>query len=161
MTLNGEEAVSSAIDREATAITDIFCDVETSSVFTMPRGMVQPTCTKKQCLKVIDMCLLRSGSDSGSRSNAFGEDEPMSELVKSIASLGIIEPIVVIKTHNLIEIKTRPWHPESNGIVERFNGTVRRESDDNYGANYLKAEAAINSSCATTTRSGYMAHWVT
>jgi transposase InsO family protein len=50
----------------------------------------------------------------------------------------------VIKTHNLIEIKTRPRHPESNGIVERFNGTVRRESDDDYGANYLKAEATIN-----------------
>jgi transposase InsO family protein len=50
----------------------------------------------------------------------------------------------VIKTHNLIEIKTRPRYPESNGIVERFNGTVRQESDDNYGANYLKAEAAIN-----------------
>lgn len=31
----------------------------------------------------------------------------------------------VIKTHNLIDIKTRPRHPESNGIVERFNGTVR------------------------------------
>ncbi len=49
----------------------------------------------------------------------------------------------VIKAHNLIEIKTRPRHPESNGIVERFNGTVRQESDDDYGANYLKAEATI------------------
>jgi transposase InsO family protein len=36
----------------------------------------------------------------------------------------------VIKAHNLIDIKTRPRHPESNGIVERFNGTVRAESDD-------------------------------
>jgi transposase InsO family protein len=35
----------------------------------------------------------------------------------------------VIKMHNLIDIKTRPRHPESNGIVERFNGTVRDESD--------------------------------
>jgi transposase InsO family protein len=34
----------------------------------------------------------------------------------------------VIKTHNLIDIKTRPRHPESNGIVE---------------ANYLQAEAII------------------
>lgn len=50
----------------------------------------------------------------------------------------------VIKTHNLIDIKTRPRHPESNGIVERFNGTVRQESDDEYGANDLKAEAIIN-----------------
>src|SRR3984957_14385662 len=38
----------------------------------------------------------------------------------------------VIKAHNLIDIKTRPRHPESNGIVERFNGTVRAESDDDY-----------------------------
>jgi transposase InsO family protein len=27
-----------------------------------------------------------------------------------------------------IDIKTRPRHPESNGIVERFNGTVRDET---------------------------------
>ena len=49
----------------------------------------------------------------------------------------------VIKTYNLIDIKTRPRHPESNGIVERFNGTVRAESDDDYGNNYLQAEAII------------------
>ena len=49
----------------------------------------------------------------------------------------------VVKAHNLIDIKTRARHPESNGIVERFNGTVRRESDDDYGENYLKAEAII------------------
>ena len=49
----------------------------------------------------------------------------------------------VIKAHNLIDIKTRPRHPESNGIVERFNGTVRAESDDAYGNNYLQAEAII------------------
>jgi len=49
----------------------------------------------------------------------------------------------VIKTHNLIDIKTKPRHPESNGIVERFNGTVRAESDDDYGNNYLQAEAVI------------------
>ena len=49
----------------------------------------------------------------------------------------------VIKAHNLIDIKTRPRHPESNGIVERFNGTVRAESDDGYGDNYLHAEAII------------------
>lgn len=49
----------------------------------------------------------------------------------------------VIKTHNLIDIKTRPRHPESNGIVERFNGTVREESDNDYGSNYLQAEAII------------------
>lgn len=50
----------------------------------------------------------------------------------------------VVKAHNLIDIKTRARHPESNGIVERFNGTVRQESDDDYGGNYLKAEAIIS-----------------
>jgi transposase InsO family protein len=49
----------------------------------------------------------------------------------------------VIKAHNLIDIKTKPRHPESNGIVERFNGTVRAESDNDYGSNYLQAEAII------------------
>ena len=49
----------------------------------------------------------------------------------------------VIKTHNLIDIKTRPRHPESNGIVERFNGTVRDESNNDYGNNYLQSEAII------------------
>jgi transposase InsO family protein len=49
----------------------------------------------------------------------------------------------VIKAHNLIDIKTRPRHPESNGIVERFNGTVRQESDDDYGSNYLRATQRI------------------
>lgn len=50
----------------------------------------------------------------------------------------------VIKAHNLIEIKTKPRHPESNGIVERFNGTVRQDSDNEYGDNYLQAEAIID-----------------
>jgi transposase InsO family protein len=49
----------------------------------------------------------------------------------------------VIKTHNLIDIKTRPRHPESNGIVERFNGSVRDESNNDYGDNYLQAEPII------------------
>lgn len=49
----------------------------------------------------------------------------------------------VIKAHNLIEIKTKPRHPESNGIIERFNGTVRAESDNDYGAHYLEAEAIM------------------
>ena len=49
----------------------------------------------------------------------------------------------MIKAHNLIDIRTRPRHPESNGIVERFNGTVRDETDDDYGNNYLQAEAII------------------
>ena len=49
----------------------------------------------------------------------------------------------VIKAHNLIDIKTRPRHPESNGIVERFNGTVRQESGDHYGGNYLQAAQIV------------------
>jgi transposase InsO family protein len=49
----------------------------------------------------------------------------------------------VIKAHSLIDIKTRPRHPQSNGIVERFNGTVRDETDNDYGDNYLQAEATI------------------
>lgn len=49
----------------------------------------------------------------------------------------------VIKVHNLIDIKTKPRHPESNGIVERFNATVRADSDNDYGGNYLQAEATI------------------
>jgi putative transposase len=49
----------------------------------------------------------------------------------------------IIKAHNLIDIKTRPRHPESNGIVERFNGTVRQESGDHYGGNYLQAEQIV------------------
>jgi hypothetical protein len=34
-------------------------------------------------------------------------------------------------------------HPESNGVVEHFNGTVRDESDNGCGNNYLRAEAII------------------
>jgi Integrase core domain len=49
----------------------------------------------------------------------------------------------VIKAYNLIDVKTRPRHPESNGIVERFNGTVRDETDNDYGRNYLRAEAIV------------------
>ena len=49
----------------------------------------------------------------------------------------------LIKQHNLIDIRTRARHPESNGIVERFNGTVRDETSDRYGDNYLQACACI------------------
>jgi transposase InsO family protein len=49
----------------------------------------------------------------------------------------------VIKAHTLIDIKARPRHPESNGIVERFNRTVRDETDNDYGDSYLRAEAII------------------
>lgn len=49
----------------------------------------------------------------------------------------------VIKTHNLLDIRTRRRHPESNGIAERFNGTVRETTGDDYGNNYLQAEDLI------------------
>lgn len=40
----------------------------------------------------------------------------------------------VVKAHNLIDIKTKRRYPKSNGIVERFNGTVRDESNNDYAA---------------------------
>jgi transposase InsO family protein len=49
----------------------------------------------------------------------------------------------VVKTHNLIDIKTKPQYPESTGSVERFNGTVGSEIDNDYGNNHLQAEAVI------------------
>jgi transposase InsO family protein len=49
----------------------------------------------------------------------------------------------VIKAHDVLDIRTRARHPESNGIVERFNGTVRQDSDDYYGDNYLSAERTV------------------
>jgi ParB family transcriptional regulator, chromosome partitioning protein len=85
--------VKSVIDRKSTSTTNRFRKVETTSEATMPRGIRQATRTTEQCLKVVDTISIRSSS--GSRSNAFGEDKTMAELVASIASLGIIEPIVV------------------------------------------------------------------
>ncbi len=49
----------------------------------------------------------------------------------------------VIKAHDLLDIRTRARHPESNWIVERFNGTVRQDSNDYYGDNYLQAERIV------------------
>ena len=77
--------MSSAIGRKAS--------VEPAAETALPRGMNQAARAEEQSLKVIETNLLRSSS--GSRSNAFAEDESMAELVASIASLGIIEPIVV------------------------------------------------------------------
>lgn len=86
--------MNSVIDLADSAASSLFLKAENLSSVTMPRGMKEEASTKEQCLKVIDTALLRS-SDSASRSRSFGEDESMSELVGSIASLGIIEPIVV------------------------------------------------------------------
>lgn len=85
--------MSSAIGRRAAVTTDVCCDLETSPEVALPRGMKQTTPAGELCLKVIDTGSLRSSC--GSRSNAFAADESMPELVASIASLGIIEPIVV------------------------------------------------------------------
>jgi transposase InsO family protein len=49
----------------------------------------------------------------------------------------------VVKAHDLLDIATRPRHPESNGIVERYNGTVRDEAENTFGSNYLVAEDRI------------------
>jgi len=49
----------------------------------------------------------------------------------------------VIKAHNLIDIKTKPRHPESNGIVERFNGTVRDETNNDYGNDRRQLELPV------------------
>lgn len=49
------------------------------------------------------------------------------------------ELAAVVKAHDLIDIKTRPRHPESNGIAERFNGTMRDEVDNDFGSDYLVA----------------------
>jgi ParB family chromosome partitioning protein len=87
-----EEVVGSTSGREI-AITTVQCSgVEVSSELLMPRGMKQAMCVPEQSLKIIDTASLRSGS--GSRS-ATVQDESMSELVASIASVGVIEPIVV------------------------------------------------------------------
>ncbi len=49
----------------------------------------------------------------------------------------------VIRAHDLLDIRTRARHPESNGIVERFNGTVRQDSEDYYGDDFLAAERSV------------------
>jgi ParB family chromosome partitioning protein len=67
--------------------------MESSSEKSMPRGIKHAPSTKQQTLRVIATASLRSGT--GSRWDAIGEDESMSELVASIAEVGIIEPIVV------------------------------------------------------------------
>lgn len=85
------------IGQAGTITTDNCCEVAAGSEVAMPRGMKQPTHAMGQCLKAIDIELL-SSSDSGSRFDGSGEDESMSDLVASIASLGIIEPIVVRQT---------------------------------------------------------------
>lgn len=86
--------MSSAINLAATTSADRSRSVGIASAVTMPRGMERQTRSLEQSLRVIDTALLRS-SESASRSDAFVEDESMSELVASIESLGIIEPIVV------------------------------------------------------------------
>ena len=49
----------------------------------------------------------------------------------------------MIKAYNLIHVKTRPRHPGSSGIVERCNGTVRDETNNDYGDDYWQVEGII------------------
>ena|SRR5882672_7383777 len=85
------------------------------------------------------------------------------ELEAALGKAGAVRPRIVhdhgsefvnrdmhalIKQHNLIDIRTRARHPESNGIVERFNGTVRDETSDRYGDNYLQACTSIDAMIA-------------
>lgn len=85
--------MSLANEREAAITTGLRCVIEADTEAPMPRGMKQAMLMNQQCLRVIDTASLRSGA--GSRTDAVVVDESMSELVASIASLGIIEPIVV------------------------------------------------------------------
>ena len=74
---------------------------------------------------------------------AAGDAEP--RIVQHGSEFVHRDMAAVIKAHNLIDIKTRLRHPESTGIVERFNGTVRDETNDDYGGDYLEAEATMPS----------------
>lgn len=87
-------ALKSAIDLADSASVSPFQDARKFSAVTMPRGIKQEASASEQCLRIIDTAQLRSSS-SASRSESFVEDESMSELVASIATLGIIEPMVV------------------------------------------------------------------
>ena len=59
----------------------------------------------------------------------------------------------VIKAHDLIDIRTRARHPESNGIVERWNGTVRRESETTTETTTSPPSAKCRSLSTSTTMS--------
>jgi hypothetical protein len=58
-----------------------------------------------------------------------------------VSSRTLYTVAAVIKAHNLTNIKTKPRHPESNSIVERFDGTVRDERNNDFGDDYLQADA--------------------
>lgn len=88
-----EEEVVGLAKGQTIAITKNHCsEVASSADTSMPRGMQQGGGAQEQSLRIINIDSIRSGS--GSRSLGI-QDEAMSELVASIASVGIIEPIVV------------------------------------------------------------------
>ncbi len=78
--------------REAVSNT-VSGDPETSSVATMPRGIDRVTNATERDLRTVALASLRSGC--GSRSDVPLNDDSILELIASIGSLGIIEPIVV------------------------------------------------------------------
>lgn len=87
-----EGVVGFSNGRVMSVVKDRGRDADNSPAARMPRG-IKGACIEEQSLRIIDTAALRSGS--GSRSDVVREDESMSELVASIASVGIIEPIVV------------------------------------------------------------------
>lgn len=89
-----EEKIVRFSDNQEAVMTMSPChDVESSPKSLMPRGMEQDARAPQQCLRVVETAFLCSGS--GSRSDAIVEGQTMVDLVASISSVGIIEPIVV------------------------------------------------------------------
>lgn len=102
-------------------------------------------------LRLVQNRLLLLGGESSVASLGHGAlGEHRRDLFRSLLRGCVVELVlqsqsllgvqVQLKLHN---IRTRARHPESNGIVERFNGTVQRDSDDYYGEHYLAAERIV------------------
>jgi len=87
--------MTSEMDREESGAVSFLSALDFPAATVMPRGMREKKTRKNgNCLRVINTALIRSG-ESGLRSDTQDDDESISKLADSIASLGIIEPIVV------------------------------------------------------------------